>query len=68
MVVKIVELIGESPNNWEEAADNAVKEAAKTLKGLKGVDVMNFTAKIEDGKIVQYRAVIRIAFTVERAD
>ncbi|MCX6655109.1 MAG: dodecin family protein [Candidatus Bathyarchaeota archaeon] len=44
-VVKIVELIGSSPKSWEEAAINAVKEAAKTVRNIKGVDVKRFTAK-----------------------
>ncbi|TFH13091.1 dodecin domain-containing protein, partial [Candidatus Bathyarchaeota archaeon] len=46
-VVKIVELIGSSPNSWEEAAGNAVKEAAKTIRSIKGVDVKSFTAKVK---------------------
>lgn len=65
-VVKIVELIGSSPNGWEEAAGNAVKEAAKTVRNIKGVDVKRCTAKVEKNKIVEYRAVVKIAFVVER--
>jgi flavin-binding protein dodecin len=65
-VVKIVELIGSSPNGWEEAAQNAVKEAAKTVRNIKGVDVKRCTAKVEKNKIVEYRAVVKIAFVVER--
>jgi len=65
-VVKIVELIGSSPNGWEEAAGNAVKEAAKTVRNIKGVDVKRCTAKVEKNKIVEYRAVVKIAFIVER--
>ena len=65
-VVKIVELIGSSPNGWEEAAGNAMKEAAKTIRNIKGVDVKRFTAKVENNKIVEYRAVVKIAFVVER--
>jgi len=65
-VVKIVELIGSSPNSWEEAAGNAVKEAAKTVRNIKGVDVKRCTAKVEKNKIVEYRAVFKIAFVVER--
>ena len=64
-VVKIVELIGSSPNSWEEAAGNAVKEAAKTIRSIKGVDVKSFTAKVKNGDIVEYRAVVKIAFIVE---
>ncbi len=65
-VVKIVELIGSSPNSWEEAVRNAVKEAAKTIRNVKGVDVKRFTAKVKNGDIVEYRAVVKIAFVVER--
>jgi dodecin len=65
-VVKIVELIGSSPNGWEEAAGNAVKEAAKTIRNIKGVDVKRCTAKVKENKIVEYRAVVKIAFVVER--
>jgi flavin-binding protein dodecin len=64
-VVKIVELIGNSPIGWEEAAENAVKEAANTVRGIKGVDVKRFTAKVNEDKIIEYRAVVKIAFVVE---
>lgn len=64
-VVKIVELIGNSPKSWEEAAGNAVKEASKTIRNIKGVDLKRCTAKVEKNKIVEYRAVVKIAFVVE---
>lgn len=64
-VVKIVELIGNSPNSWEEATENAVREAAKTVRNIKGVDVKRFTAKVKEDKIVEYRAVVKIAFVVD---
>ena len=66
-VVKVIELIGSSPNSWEEAAGNAVKEAAKTIRNIKGVALKRCTAKVEKNKIVEYRAVVKIAFIVERA-
>jgi flavin-binding protein dodecin len=65
-VVKIVELIGSSPEGWEEAVENAVKEAAKTIKNIRGVHVKRCTAKVEDNKIVEYRADVKVAFVVER--
>ncbi len=65
-VVKIVELIGSSPNGWEEAARNAVKETAKTIRNIKGVAVKQYTAKVKENKIVEYRAIVKIAFVVER--
>lgn len=65
-VVKIIELIGSSPNGWEDAVRNAVKEAAKTVRNIKGVDVKRCTAKVDKNKIVEYRAVVKIAFIVDR--
>ena len=65
-VVKIVELIGSSPNNWEDATKNALAEAAKTIKNIKSLYVKRCTAKIENNKIVEYRAVIKIAFAIKR--
>jgi flavin-binding protein dodecin len=65
-VVKIIELIGSSPNGWTEAAQNAVTEAAKTVKNIKGVHVKRCTAKVKDNKIVEYNADVKIAFIVER--
>ncbi len=63
--VKIIELIGTSPKNWEEAANNAVKEAQETVKGITGVEVVAQTAKVKDGAIVEYRTNVKLAFLVE---
>ena len=65
-VVKIIELIGSSPKNWEDATKNALDEAAKTIKNIKSVYVKRCTAKVENNKIVEYKAVVKIAFVVER--
>ena len=63
-VVKIIELIGSSPKDWEEAAKNALAEAAKTVKNIKSIYVKRCNAKVENNKIVEYRAVVKIAFIV----
>jgi len=65
-VVKIVELVGSSPDGWKEATDNALKEAVKTIKNIKSIHVKRCTAKVEKNKIVEYRAVVKLAFVVER--
>ncbi|MDT8358054.1 MAG: dodecin family protein [Methanomicrobiaceae archaeon] len=65
-VVKIIELIGSSPRSWEDAAQNAVRAAAKTLKKIKALDLVSCNAKVENNAIVEYRAVVKIAFIVER--
>jgi len=67
-VVKIIEVIGNSPISWEAAAANALKTAAETVRGITGIHVKRCTAKVDKGKIVEYRAVVKIAFTVERKE
>lgn len=64
-VAKVVELIGSSPNSWEEATENAVEAAAHTIRNIRGVDVKRFTAKVKDNRIVEYRVDVKIAFIVE---
>ena len=66
VVVKVIELIGSSPIGWSEAAQNAVTEAAKTIKNIKGLHVKNCTAKVKDAKIVEYNADVKISFLVDR--
>lgn len=65
-VAKVVELIGSSPEGWEEAVGNAVEAASRTIRNIRGVDVVRWTAKVEKNRIVEYRAVVKIAFVVER--
>ena len=64
-VVKIVELVGCSDKSWQDAVDNAVRRAAKTIRNIRGVDVLGWTGKVKDGKIVEYRANVKISFVVE---
>jgi hypothetical protein len=64
-VVKVIELIGASPNSWEEATQNAVAKAAKTVRNIVGVELISQTAVVEDGRITQYRSDVRLAFVVE---
>jgi flavin-binding protein dodecin len=66
-VVKVIEIIGESTKSWEEAAQNAVKVARKSLRNLIGVDVVSMTGSVKDDKIVQYRTTVKVAFRVEES-
>jgi len=65
-VVKIIELIGSSPKDWEDAVKVALAEAAKTVDNIKSIYVKSCKATVENGKIVEYRAVVKIAFVVQR--
>ena len=64
-VYKIVELVGSSPTSWEEAAKAAVEKAAESLRDLRVAEVKELDVKLEGGKIVAYRAKVRISFKVE---
>jgi dodecin len=63
-VVKVIELVGTSRHNWTDAVDNAVMEASKTTDDILGVEVTNFTANIDEGRISEYKADVKIATTV----
>lgn len=64
MVVKVIELVGTSRHNWTDAVDNAIIEASKSIEDIMGVEVTNFTANIDSGHIAEYKADVKIAFSV----
>lgn len=63
---KVIELVGGSPSSFEEAVQNAVAEAARSVKGISGVDVVGMNAKVEGDRLTEFRANVKIAFTVQR--
>ena len=65
-VAKVVTIIGSSPESFAKAADAAVQEAAKTVRGITGADVVSMSAVVEGERISQYRTTVNIAFGVER--
>ena len=65
MVVKLIELIGTSSKSWEDAVESAIIKAGESLKNIHAVDVLSFKAKVENGKISEYRANVKVAFVVE---
>lgn len=64
-IIKIVELIGNSKKDWEDAAQNAVKEASKTIDGITGLEVIAQTAKVKSNKIIEYKTNVKVAFKVK---
>ena len=63
--IKVIELIGISTKSWEDAANNAVKEASETVKNISGLEVVGQTARVENGEVVQYRSNVKVAFLVK---
>ncbi len=66
-VAKIVEIVGSSDKGWEDAAQVAVKEAMKTLRGIRGIEVADQTALVDPktGKIIKYRTCVKLSFGLE---
>lgn len=65
-IVKILELVGSSNNSWDDAVKNALTEASKTVEHIVGIDVLGFKAEVTDNKITNYKAHVKVAFSVER--
>jgi flavin-binding protein dodecin len=65
-VAKVITVIGNSPEGFAEAAQVAVMEAAKTLRGISGADVVSMSCDVEGDQITQYRTTVNIAFGLER--
>lgn len=63
--VKVIEVIGVSEKSFEDAVDQAVSKASESIKGITGVEVQNMNARVEGGKVVQYRASCKLAFAVK---
>lgn len=63
-IIKVVELMSNSSKGWEDAAQNAVKHAAKTIKNIKSVYVKEQTAIVSGENITEYRVNVKISFEV----
>jgi flavin-binding protein dodecin len=61
-VYKVIELVGSSPNSWEEAAKNAVETAGKSLRDLRIAEVAKLDMKVEDGKVTAFRTRVNLSF------
>jgi dodecin len=64
-VYKVIELVGTSGESWEKAAQNAINMASKNLRGLRIAEVGELDVQLEDGKIVRYRAKVKVSFKYE---
>lgn len=61
-VYRVTELVGTSAKSWEDAAQSAVELAAKSLRGLRVAEISKLDMKIDDGKVVLYRARLTLSF------
>ena len=65
-IVKVIEVMSESPKSWEEAAKNVVTEASKTLRNIRSVYIKEFTAAVDNDKVASYRVNAKVTFEMER--
>lgn len=65
-VYKIIELVGSSAESWEKAAEVAVNQASKTLRDLRIAEIVELDMQIADGKVIAYRAKVKLSFKVEK--
>lgn len=61
----MIELVGESPTSWQDAVEGAVREANRTIHNITGVEVTNWTAAVQNGKVAEYKVDVKIAFGVD---
>ena len=67
-VYKVIELVGTSTESWEKAAMAAVEMAGKSLRDLRVAEVVQLDMHLENGKVLAYRAKVRISFKYEKED
>ncbi len=64
-VYKVIQLVGTSEKSWEEAAKNAVDTAGQSLKNLRIAEIDKFDLRIENEKVVAFRARVNLSFKIE---
>jgi hypothetical protein len=65
-VLKVIELMSQSPTSWEDATQGAVDEASKTLRNIRSIYVKEFTAEVDEGKVTNFRINAKVTFDLER--
>ncbi|CAB1128690.1 putative Dodecin [Candidatus Hydrogenisulfobacillus filiaventi] len=64
-VAKVVEMVGQSSESWQDAVNRAVAELHKSVPDITGVEVTNWTANVRDGRVVEYKVDVKVAYGAE---
>ncbi len=67
-IYKVIELVGTSPKGWEDAVQSVVTIASKNLRDLRIAEVRELDVRLENGKIAEYRAKVRLSFKYEKEE
>lgn len=66
MVFKYIDILGESAKSFDDAVQNAISETSRTVKDIRTAEVVKLNVIVSDDKIIEYQAVMRVAFKVKR--
>ena len=64
-MLKVIEVLAESEKSWEDAAQVAIDNASKSVRGIKSIYLKNVEATVENGKIAKYRINAKISFVLD---
>lgn len=64
--VKVIELVGNSDNSWEDAAQSALDDADETLENISGIEIVSQTADVDGGQIQNYKTTLHVSFKLQR--
>jgi dodecin len=65
-VVKTIDLVGVSTTSWRDAAQEALREAGRSLRGIETMEILDTSCKVENNEISEYHTHVRIGFRIER--
>ncbi|HET9056739.1 MAG TPA: dodecin family protein [Chitinophagaceae bacterium] len=66
-IIKVLELMASSSKSWEDAAQQAIKEASKTLKNIRSIYIQDHSAVVNNNRIVEYRITAKLSFEIEHS-
>lgn len=64
-MLKVIEVLAESSKSWEDATQNAIATAGKTVRNIRSINIQNFSAEVAKGKITSYRINGKISFELD---
>lgn len=64
-VIKSIDLVGVSTQSWRDAAEQALKEAGRSIRGITSMDVLDTSCNVADGEVTEYLTHVRIQFRIE---
>jgi len=63
-VIKVIELLANSKKSWEDATNQAIKKASKSINNIRSANVGNMSVTVKDGKVAEYRVSLKVTFEV----